>query len=133
MGIYLSPAHGVNPSVEKCFFCLEDRGVVLFGRLKGDAEAPRTVVLNKEPCDNCRELMGRGIILISVDESKSEDRQNPWRSGGWCVVKDEAVRRMITTPELLDAVLEKRMAFVPDDAWDKIGLPRGPVQVVPNL
>ena len=129
MGIYLSPAHGVNPALEVCFYCQKERGVVLFGRLKGDAEAPRTVVLNKEPCDNCKELMGRGIILISVDESKSDDSQNPWRTGGWVVVHERALRRWgIKSAELLETICKQRVAFLPDDVWDKIGLPRGPAE-----
>ena len=81
MSIQLSPQHGVNPSVEQCFVCMKDVGVVLFGRMRGDAEAPRKVCLpNREPCDECKGYMDQGVILISVDESKTDDPQNPWRS-----------------------------------------------------
>jgi hypothetical protein len=31
--VYLSPRHGVNPSLDLCFFCQEPKGVVLFGRM----------------------------------------------------------------------------------------------------
>ena len=125
MGIRLSEQHGVNPSVEKCFYCMKDIGVVLFGKMKGDKKAPEHVVTSTEPCDECKELMERGIILISVDEEKTEDFDNPWRSGGWCVVKEDFLRRVIEPGEHLDATIEKRFAFVPDDAWDLLGLPRG--------
>jgi hypothetical protein len=40
-------------------------------------------------------------------------------SEGW-------VRRSITPPELVEEVLEKRICFISDDAWDYNGLPRGP-------
>jgi hypothetical protein len=125
--IRLSEKHGVNPSVEQCFVCLKDVGVVLFGRLEGDAEAPRKVCLgpSSEPCDECKKLMKQGVILISVDEAKTEDMQNPWRTGGWCVVKDDFIKRVFNPPELVEHVLARRMAFMPDDAWDALGLPRG--------
>jgi hypothetical protein len=127
MGLRLSEQHGVNPSVEQCFVCMKDVGVVLFGQMKGDAEAPRKVCLgpDSEPCDECKGHMEMGIILISVDESKTTDEKNPWRSGGWVVVKEDMIRRMFNPPELVEQVLKKRVAFMPDEAWDMIGLPRG--------
>jgi hypothetical protein len=126
MGIRLSEKHGVYPGLEQCFVCMKDVGVVLFGQMRGDAEAPRRVCLGKEPCDECKKLMELGVIFISVDEKKSKgDMQNPWRTGGWCVVKEEAVRRMFEDGPILDSVLKYRMAFIEDEAWDKIGLPRG--------
>jgi len=124
--LYLSPTHGVNPSVMKCFFCLEDKGVALLGRLKEDKEAPREGVYDFEPCEKCAGYMKQGIILISVDEKKSaSDFKNPYRTGGWVVVKEEAVRRFIKSEEILQDILSKRVAFLPDEVWDAIGLPRG--------
>lgn len=126
MSVRISDKHGVNPSVEKCFVCGEDKGVVLFGRLKGDAEAPRSVCLDYEPCDECKRWMEQGVILISVDEKRSKSSpQNPWRTGGWVVMKDDAIRRMFKPESLVEVILKKRMAFVPDEAWDVLGLPRG--------
>lgn len=126
-GIRLSEQHGVNPSVEQCFTCMKDVGVLLFGKMKGDTEAPTRVCLghNSEPCDECKGHMEQGIILISVDEEKTEDMQNPWRTGGWVVVKEDFIKRVFQPEELVKDVLKRRMAFMPDDAWDLIGLPRG--------
>ena len=149
MGIYVSERHGVNPSLEKCFLCGEAKGVVLFGKMtaykrekmlgkeiakqasygdKGteDVAAPREVVIDMEPCDKCKGYMKQGIILISVDEEKSKgDMKNPYRTGGWCVVKEEAIRRWLPPGKLLADIIEKRVAFLPDETWDMIGLPRG--------
>jgi hypothetical protein len=126
MGLRLSEQHGVNPSVEQCFTCMKDVGVVLFGRMKGDVEAPRKVCLghDSEPCEECKKHMEMGVILISVDESKSEDMNNPWRTGGWVVVKEDLIKRVFKPDELVQHVLKRRMAFMPDDAWDMLGLPR---------
>lgn len=133
MSIKISPKHGVNPMVPKCFFCLEDKNeVVLAGRLPGDAEAPHGAVIDRVPCDRCREVMAAGVLFISVDESKSPDRDNPYRTGGWAVVTDDAVRRCVSPPELAEKIVRARMAFVPDDAWDLLGLPRDAVEGVPS-
>jgi hypothetical protein len=124
--MYLSPEHGLNPSLEQCFVCMKDVRVILFGRMKGDAEAPRRVCLDKEPCADCKKWMEQGVVLISVDEEKSKgDMQNPYRTGGWIVVRDDFIERVVQPEELRKAILKKRMAFIPDEAWDMLGLPRG--------
>ena len=122
----LSQKHGVNPTLPVCFFCLRETGeVALLGRLPGDAEAPRHAVLDHQPCNECKKWMEKGIILISVSNS-TQSGDNPERTGGWCVVKDEALRDIIQTPEVLIDILKKRFAFVPDEVWDAMGLPREP-------
>lgn len=122
--ITLSPTHAANPSLEQCFLCMEEMGVILFGKLPDDAEAPRKVCLGNH-CARCAEHMKLGIITISVNEALTTDAANPYRSGGWCVLKEHAVRRLLAnSPDLLEQVIEKRVMFVPDDAWDHIGLPR---------
>jgi hypothetical protein len=179
MGIRLSEKHGVNPALEQCFVCGEARGVVLFGRLPNDKEAPRQVVMDRSPCEKCLGLMQKGVILISVaskvrnhtcrrckhawsspvtlsehtpnisGEAKpvcpqcsstgvnstpveEPDGTNPYRTGGWVVVCDEFLKRNLQQPDFLDHILKKRIAFVPDDTWDMLGLPRGPVEGIPS-
>ena len=89
--------------------------------------------IDKEPCSKCKGYMERGIILISVDEEKSKgDMENPYRTGGWVVVKEEALKRMIQPQELLDQILKQRVAFLPDEVWDLLELPRGPVEGIPT-
>ncbi len=49
-GIKVSPKHGVNPTIPICFWCGEEKGeIALLGKLPGDAEAPRNMVLDYEP------------------------------------------------------------------------------------
>ena len=124
--ITISEKHGVNPGLEQCFYCMKDVGVALFGKLEDDAEAPRRICFGPgNACDECKGYMEQGVILISVDESRSTDKDNPYRTGGWVVVRDKAIKRIIAPPELVRDVLKRRMAFVPDEAWDMLGLPRG--------
>jgi len=125
MGIRLSEKHGVNPSISTCFYCGQDKNeLILAGKMKGDVEAPRRAVWSKEPCDQCKGFMKKGIICISVDEEKTTDKENPYRTGCFAVVKQAVIERAIQPQELVDDVLKKRVCFIPDDAWDKLGFPR---------
>ena len=124
--IRLSPKHGVNPSLGVCFVCNEESGeVILPGRMRGDAEAPRKAVWHKEPCPKCEKWMKAGVILISVKDGEP-DRENPYRTGGWCVIKDEAIKRMPIDEDVRAGLLSKRMGFLEDAAWDALGIPREP-------
>lgn len=124
MSVQLSERHGVNPSVVLCFYCNESMGVVLLGKLKGDVEAPRQGVFDHTPCDTCKERMEMGVLLISVRDG-DENKDNPYRTGGWVIIKDEAIRRMIETEELVNSIIKRRVSFVPDAVWDLLGIPRG--------
>jgi len=124
--IRVSPKHGVNPMLVTCYVCGEDTGeLALLGALPGDAEAPRRAALDKAPCAKCRERMAVGVIFISC-LAQARDDDEPYRTGGWVVVRREAVERMgIRPPELARAILDKGVAFVDDQTWDALGLPRG--------
>lgn len=135
--------HGLNPGMELCFYCQEPKGIIFYGaightkrqafkeagiEISADGEAPRKLTLNREPCDKCKELMEQGVILISCREAQSEEeKRNPYRTGGWVVVKDRLIEDCIGDKETKEAILRMRVAFLPDTVWDKIGLPRGDV------
>ncbi len=120
----LSEKHGVNPMMLVCYVCGENTGeIALLGMLPEDKEAPRRGTLTKEPCDECCKWMDKGVILISTRNGEA-GVDNPYRTGCWCVVKDDAVSRMLSNATLLKEILEKRVAFIEDEVWDKLGLPR---------
>lgn len=142
MGIILDPKHGVNPMLVNCYLCGEAKEIALLGRMKSsvreglekavgrslsDGAAPfEGVVIDFEPCDKCKEYMQQGIILISVRAAKNEEeRKNPYRTGGWIVVKEEAISRMGFPAEMRDQLLRTRSGFLEDEAWDLLGFPRG--------
>lgn len=103
--------------------------VILAGRLMGDAEAPRHVVWDSEPCDKCKEYMEKGVICISIKNGET-NHNNPYRTGGWCVITAEAVTRMPMDDMLKKDILNKRMMFVEDVVWDSLGFPRGEISEV---
>jgi hypothetical protein len=120
---------------------MKDVGVVLFGHTPrarfrkmfpdapDDAEAPRRVCVNREPCADCAKWMEQGCILMSVDPVRSVSHDDPYRTGGWIVLREEAVRRMFDA-QMVKHVLEARVAFIEDEAWDSLGLPRGDAAAV---
>ena len=73
MSIRLSPKHGVNPAIPKCFYCNEDKNeLILTGRIKDDVESPKNVIWDMHPCDRCAEFMQQGVILISTMDGEME-------------------------------------------------------------
>lgn len=125
MSIQLSEKHGVNPAIPKCFFCGEDKNeIILAGRLPNDADAREVLhgkVVGMEPCDKCKDYMRQGVILVSV--RKDSDENNPYRTGGWVVIKEEAAARLFSDV-FGQEIGNKRFAFLEDEVWDTIGLPR---------
>ena len=97
MGIRLSKQFGVNPSVDTCFICGKETNIVLFGTSYKDengktAEAPKNVCTG-DICDNCKQIIeDGGIFFIAVKDGESGN--NPYRTGQFAAVKEEAVQRI---------------------------------------
>lgn len=123
--IRISEKHGVNPATPLCFFCNQPKNeLVLAGKLKGDIEAPKNMVWDHNPCDQCQEYMKQGIIVISVKNGESGN--NSYRTGGWWVLKENAIKNILGhTPDLLADILKKRVVFMPDEVCTMLGLIKG--------
>ena len=126
--IRLDKEHGLNPFIPNCFFCNEQKNeIVLLGaqgqRVTGhkDASQAGPLVLDHAPCQKCEDLMKQGILLISAKDGEESD--NPYRTGGWCVIKEDAFKKVFTG-DIVEKVMKCRFAFVPDEVWDGVGLPR---------
>lgn len=112
--------------ISQCFYCGGDDAVVIDTRLR--KRLPHRAVYSYEPCPQCKGWMQKGIIFIEVDESKTTNKQDPYRVGGWAVLSEKAVRRIFAGSSVLDSVLAKRVAFIPTEVWELIGIPRQGVQ-----
>lgn len=93
-GIKLSPEHGVNPTMGVCFFCREDNGeIALLGKLEGDAEAPKRMVLHYQPCDKCKEKFKDYVLCIEAIENPEITRMpiqgDLYPTGRWVCLKPE--------------------------------------------
>lgn len=108
----LHPSFGVNPTIPICFVCGKEKNeTVLLGNSYRN-KAPKNMCLNDEPCDQCKEYMKQGIILISV-----KDNDKDCRTGNWCVIKEESFIKIF-------GKTKSRIVFIADTIWDKVGLPR---------
>lgn len=114
-GITLHPKHGVNPSLDVCFWCGEAMGVALLGRNKGQ-KAPHSVVTGYTPCDKCREQMAQGITLVEAGPASRQPQRPEIQpgvvpTGRWLVIKEVAVSRVFKG-EAVEALLKSRKGFV---------------------
>jgi len=71
--ITLSVKHGINPSLVVCPVCKKETSIALFGKLKGDAEAPKTV--EGELCDECKKKYITIVEVESETNRKSTGRR----------------------------------------------------------
>lgn len=110
-----------------CYFCGEAAGVLLDRRLQ--KTLPSDVgVIDTTPCSKCKNLMKKGIILISIKDDTTEEEMhkkipNPYRTGGWAVITENAFLR-IFDGDMQKWGLKHRFLFITDGAWDMIKLPR---------
>ena len=99
--IKLSPKHGLNPTIPVCFFCGEDKNeIALLGQIgdrrKGeDIEAPRKMILDFEPCEECQKKFAQGVLLIEVTTSPEyigmPIAENAYPTGRYVVVRPKAL------------------------------------------
>lgn len=51
----------------------------------------KAIGYSEEPCDECKELMTKGFILIEYDKTLTTDMHNPYRTGNiWGITFDAA-------------------------------------------
>lgn len=119
--IKISPKYGVNPTIPICFFCREEKNeIALLGKIGGrgkDLEAPHKMILDYEPCEECKKKMATGITLIEVTTTPNTDNQpeiaqNAYPTGNWLVVKEDYIRNNFQPPELVEQIMAYRKAFI---------------------
>lgn len=132
-------------ALTKCFYCLEGDKILLaktYRRTKDGMEPRHDLkpldgkVVDMDPCPKCADWMEQGIILIGIDEAKSDpgwneppninaERENwmpnPWRAGGFAVMKDEAFCRLFGK-EFQKFALKYRYMFMEQKAMVLLGI-----------
>lgn len=101
-GIKISPQYGLNATIPVCMFCgKEKKEIALLGKIGGrneDIEAPRNMILDYEPCDECKEKIGDGILVIGVEPRNGRNimpiMDDLVPTGTWCAMTEEAVIRI---------------------------------------
>jgi hypothetical protein len=110
--IILSPKHGLNPSLLKCFACGKDAGIALLGELKNDEEAPWEMTDKTIFCNNCQNVINQdGLLVISVRDG--ETGNNPFRTGKLVGITKEAKERIFKD-------IKTNVCYMEDSVFDKI-------------
>ena len=125
MPIRLHPKHGLNPTVSTCFWCGATKNeLVLLGAAYKE-EAPMHMITSYEPCDECTKNFDKGITLIEVSTSSKftehppiQKNPNLYPTGRIMVVRAEAAPRIFNAH--VEAVLEKRKAFIDETGYSKL-------------
>ena len=76
--IRLSPKHGLNPSLTHCMCCGKEYGIALLGKLKDDAEAPKSIYHGL--CEDCEKVVEQGGVML-IEVKDGEKSPNPYRTG----------------------------------------------------
>ena len=102
-GIKISPKHGLNPTIPVCFWCGKQKNeIALMGRMKDDIEAPKNMVLDYVPCEECQNHMAMGVAVLEASDHPNTEGQPPMQEGVYptsrfVVVTTECADRVFST------------------------------------
>lgn len=115
--IRLHPKYGVNPTISQCFWCGKDKNEIALLGAAYKGEAPMHMLLDYEPCDTCRENMGKGVALF---EATGMTNGKYDFTGRWMVIVEDAVRRLFHPEDVAAQVLHHRKAILDPEAFGKL-------------
>lgn len=122
---------GIQVVQTRCYYCNEPDALLInkrIGRHSSELQEMHDKVIDTEPCSKCKEHMDKGIILVSVDDAKSDKgwqndpMPNPYRTGGFFVVSENFIRRVFQPEAVVANMLESRFAFIDHEAAVMLGL-----------
>jgi len=124
-------------ALTRCFFCGGSNNILLATRYHQTSnhimvpdhslKTYHDKVIDLEPCPKCQDYMEQGIILITINDERSDEGwekqhiPNPFRVGGFFVVTEAAIRRLLDG-SMLEWCLKHRWIFIDYKAAEQIGL-----------
>ena len=112
-GIKISPKHGLNPTIPVCFWCGKQKNeIALMGRMEGDIEAPKNMVLDYVPCEECQNHMAMGVAVLEASDHPNTEGQPPMQKGVY-----PTSRFVVVTTECADRVFN---AYAPWSEGKKV-------------
>lgn len=100
--ITLSPKYGVNPTIPICFFCGNEKNEIsLMGYLgkecNKDIKAPKNMLIDYMPCDDCKRRFRNGVLLLEVTKTPNFEKQiciqeDCYPTGRYMVLKPETLK-----------------------------------------
>ena len=132
--IKLSPKHGLNTCIPICFWCGKEKNeIAMLGKIdKADSKAPMKAILNYEPCEACKEAIGKGIHVIGVQEKPIVEQMHPiaetpegklYPTGSFFVSTPEWTKAMLEANgngNLVEEVLNKKTLLMPEEIVEQI-------------
>lgn len=110
--IIISPKHGLNPSLLKCFACGKDAGIALLGKLENDEKAPIEMTNQNIFCNDCQKVINQdGLLVISVRDG--ETGNNSYRTGKMVGITKEAKERIFKD-------IKTNICYMEDSVFDKM-------------
>ena len=110
-----------------CPICAkQDKGGILIHMRIGDLSQVHNQNVGWEVCNDCKQAIDNGaIMLIVVDESRSgEDLNDPsqwYRCGHVFGVREEYIRRVFSSKELVDDIVKRRSAVLEVNTAEQLG------------
>lgn len=111
---------GVALTKEVCPVCCKEQdGAIVMNTVLNERNATEVEKLHNQvvgfmphPCTECREKMpeGTGTWLVIVDEDKSDEPNNPYRTGNIFGMKREDVESIFNVPYSEIAYMDYRVA-----------------------
>ena len=119
-GIKISPKYGLNPTIPVCFWCGKQKNeIALMGRMTDDIEAPKNMVLDYVPCEECQSHMAMGVAVLEASDRPNTEGQPPMQKGVY-----PTSRFVVVTTECADRVFnayapwsEGKKVFVDSDVF----------------
>lgn len=111
----ISQKHGLNLTMSVCFFCGQNKGLIILGKLKNDAKAPNKVLADYQPCKACAEKFTRGHLVVEVtttDTGSIPIAPGAWPTGRWCVIGRRSARRLFKD--------DPNAALLPENLYDEM-------------
>ena len=95
-GIMLHPKFGLNPTMPVCFYCGEERGEIALLGARYRGEAPKNMVIDIEPCDECKKKYANYTLLVEVRQewdvrAYHKRQKGPVPTGRWAAVRKECL------------------------------------------
>jgi len=118
----------------RCYFCGESDRILLATRYNQKGEPLKDLgplnnkVIDMDPCRKCQDWMKQGIILLGIDPEKSdpvwekEKLPNPFRSGAFSVIKDDAFDRIFDGEGVKEFAHKHRFMFVDHKVLVMLGI-----------
>ena len=124
----------IGVALTKCYLCGKGNEIIMNTCLSEKAANGVTrlhnQIISRAPCSECEGYMKQGVIVITFDDSKTSpdvsSTDDLYRDGGFYVVKDVAIQRLIAYLEsngkvvkVLKKSLVDRIVFLPGKLFRK--------------